>query len=84
MSYLGRLACFCVLTLALGSLIPQPAAAGWGDLFGTTETSTTNTTSSITSSTGGAGGAVPIPGTFLLLAGGMAGLAWWRARRSKG
>jgi hypothetical protein len=79
MSHVGRLACLCVLTLALGSFIPQPAAAGWGDLFGTTKTSTTSTTSS----TDGAGGAVPIPGTLLLFAGGMAGLAWWRARRSQ-
>lgn len=77
----GKLVCLCVLTLALGSFIPQPAAGGWGDYWGTD--TTTSTTSSTASTTGGSGGAVPLPGTFLLFAGGMAGLAWWRARRSQ-
>ncbi len=27
---------------------------------------------------------VPIPGTFLLLAGGLAGLAWWHAKHPRG
>ena len=27
--------------------------------------------------------AVPIPGTFLLLAGGLAGLAWWHAKHPR-
>ncbi len=27
---------------------------------------------------------VPIPGTFLLLAGGLAGLVWWHAKHPRG
>jgi hypothetical protein len=70
MKSLGRLAGLFVLTLILGSFTPQPAAGSWADTLG----------GSSTASTGGGGATVPIPGTFMLLAGGLAGLAWWRAK----
>ncbi len=62
MKYLGRFASFFVLTLALGSFTPQAASGGWF-AHGSHLTETNG------------GGSVPIPGTFLLLAGGLAGLA---------
>ncbi len=70
MKYLGRLASLFVLTLALGSFTPQVASGGMFD-------------PPPPSGDGGAGGAVPIPGTFLLLAGGLAGLAWWHAKHPR-
>ncbi len=73
MKYLGRLASFFVLTLALGSFIPQAASGFWFD-HGTH-------TTYVGDSNGG--GSVPIPGTFLLLAGGLAGLAWWHAKHPR-
>ncbi len=67
MKYLGRLASLFVLTLALGPFTPQAASAGMFD-------------PPSDGSSGGGGASVPSPGTFLLLAGGLAGLAWWRAK----
>ncbi len=67
MKYLGRLASLFVLTLALGSFTPQAASGGWFDHGSHNE----------------GGGSVPIPGTFLLLAGGLAGLAWWHAKHPR-
>lgn len=81
---LRKLLSLCLLAGALGLVSIQPATACW-DPFGRSggcETGGGTSGGGTGGSTGGASGSVPIPGTFALLAGGLAGLAWVRSRRS--
>jgi hypothetical protein len=82
MKYVGRLASLFVLAITLAWSSPETASAtygshDWGDLlkwfFNYFQEHHQNHHHN----------SVPIPGTLLLLAGGMAGVAWLRARRSQ-
>jgi len=82
MKYVGRLAGLFVLTMALGLASPQTASAtygsnDWGDLFKWFRNYFQEHRQNHHRNS------VPIPGTLLLFAGGMAGAAWLRARRSQ-
>lgn len=82
MKYLGRLAGLFVLTMALGLASPQTASAtygsyDWGDLLRWFRSYFQEHHQNHHHKS------VPIPGTLLLLAGGIGGVAWLRARRSQ-
>ncbi|MGQ0694669.1 MAG: PEP-CTERM sorting domain-containing protein [Nitrospiraceae bacterium] len=79
MKYVGRLASLFVLTMALGWSSPENASAtygwyDWSDLLNWFRNYYQEHHHHKS---------VPIPGTLLLLAGGIAGVAWLRARRSQ-
>ncbi len=88
-----KLSSLCLLAFALGLFITQPSAwacSYWNEPWACLTDSSSGdetgggTTSGTTgSTTGGASGSVPVPGTFALLAGGLAGLAWLRSKRSQ-
>jgi hypothetical protein len=80
MKYLGRFLSLFVLAIALGWSSPENASATFG---GYDWSDWLNWFRNYYQEHHHHHKSVPIPGTLLLLAGGMAGVAWSRARRSQ-